>query len=336
MRRVRRRAALSVAAFALVAVSATLLLARVGQLDGVLHRLEHASTWLVALAVAFEALSFAGYVVLTRLVFSPAAPRISWRVSLDITLAGVVATRLLTAAGVGGIALTAWALRAAGLDGRSAAVRLAAFIAILYAVFFGALVLDGTGLGAGALRGAPVALALVAMAIGVIVIALALGALLVPSNLERRAGSAAQRGGRLARVASRAAPAPAVAREAIGLALGVVRGSPSALVAALAWWGFDIAVLWTTFEMFGAAPAAGTLVLCYFLGQVAQVVPVPGGIGPVEGGMIAAFAACGVPVALAVVAVLSYQAISTWLPVVPGAWGYVRLRRTVTAWRGAA
>jgi uncharacterized membrane protein YbhN (UPF0104 family) len=157
--------------------------------------------------------------------------------------------------------------------------------------------------------------------------------LLVPANVEIRAANAAQHGGRLARLASRAAPAPAVAREAIALALQVARSRASPLVAAVAWWGFDIAVLWTTFTIFGAPPAIGVLVLCYFLGQVAQVIPWPGGIGPVEGGMIAAFAACDVPVALAVVAVLSYQAVSTWLPVVPGAWAYVRLRQTVTEWR---
>ena len=63
------------------------------------------------------------------------------------------------------------------------------------------------------------------------------------------------------------------------------------------------------------------------------MLPVPGGFGTVEGGMVAAFDACDVPIALAVVAVVSYQAVSTWLPIVPGAWGYVRLRRTVTAWR---
>jgi uncharacterized membrane protein YbhN (UPF0104 family) len=325
--------ATAAAAFALVAASSTLLLARLGQLDRVLHRLEHASPELLALAVAFEALSFAGYVGLTRLVFSPATGRISWSVSLDITLAGVVATRLVTAAGVGGIALTSWALRAAGLDGRAAAVRLSAFLAVVYAIFFGALVLDGTALAAGVLHGAPLGLALAGAAVGGLAILLALSALLVPRNLEHRASRAAQRGGRLARLAGSAAAAPAVAREAIALAIGIVRGRPSALVAALAWWGFDIAVLWTTFEMFGAPPAAAILVLCYFLGQVAQVLPVPGGVGPVEGGMIAAFAACGVPVALAVVAVLSYQAVSTWLPVVPGAWGYVRLRRKVNGWR---
>jgi len=171
------------------------------------------------------------------------------------------------------------------------------------------------------------------VAIGALVIVLSLCALLIPANLEYRARSAAQDGGRLARLVSRAAPAPAVAREAIALALEIVRRRPSALAAAVAWWGFDIAVLWTTFKMFGAPPATAVLVLCYFLGQTAQVIPVPGGVGPVEGGMIAAFAACGVPVALAVVAVLAYQAVSTWLPVGPGAWAYVRLRRTVTEWR---
>jgi uncharacterized membrane protein YbhN (UPF0104 family) len=87
--------------------------------------------------------------------------------------------------------------------------------------------------------------------------------------------------------------------------------------------------------MFGTAPAVGILVLCYFLGQAAQVIPVPGGVGPVEGGMIAAFAACGVPVSQTLLAVLTYKAISTWLPVVPGALAYLQLRRTVAAWRAA-
>jgi uncharacterized membrane protein YbhN (UPF0104 family) len=254
-------------------------------------------------------------VVLTRLVFRPAAPRISWRESLQITLAGVVATRLLTAAGAGGIALTVWVLRAVGLNGRAAAERLAGFLVVLYSAFFGALLLDGALLAAGVLRGAPRGLALAAAALGGAVVAAALALLLIPRAVERSA--------------------PAVARGGVALALRVVRRSPSALPAALAWWAFDVAVLWTTFEMFGTPPGIPVLVLCYFLGQVAQVVPLPGGVGPVEGGMIAAFAACGVPVSLAILAVLSYQAISTWLPAVPGAWAYLRLRRTVAGWREA-
>jgi uncharacterized membrane protein YbhN (UPF0104 family) len=330
----RRSLALGVAVAVLVAAGTALLLARVGDLEAAGQRLEHADAGLVALAAGFEALSFAGYVVLLRIVCRPAAPRISWRASLQITLAGVVATRLVTAGGAGGIALTAWALRGAGLDGRTAAARLGAFLVLLYSVYFLALGLDGTGLATHALgRGAPTGLALTGAAAGALVVGLTLAALLMPGDIERRARRAAESGGRLERFGRWLAPAPAVTREAVALALGIARRRPAALLAALVWWGFDIAVLWSTFEMFGAPPAISVLVLCYFLGQIAQVIPVPGGVGVVEGGMIATFAACRVPVALALVAVLSYKAISTWLPVAPGALAYIQLRRTVAAWR---
>jgi uncharacterized membrane protein YbhN (UPF0104 family) len=248
----------------------------------------------------------------------------------------VVATRIVTAGGAGGIALTIWALRAAGLDGRSAAARLAAFLVVLYSVYFVALMLDGVGLAARILGGpVPTGLALAGAAVGALIVGLGLATLLMPRDLERRARRAGEPGGRLERFESHIATAPAVAREAVASALEIARRRPVAVAAALAWWGFDMAVLWSTFEMFGAPPAISVLVLGYFLGQVAQVVPVPGGVGPVEGGMIAAFVACGVPVALALVAVLAYKTISTWLPAVPGTIAYLQLRRTVAAWRAA-
>jgi uncharacterized membrane protein YbhN (UPF0104 family) len=336
-RRARRRRALVAGVFLLVAAGSVLLLARVGQLEQALRRLEHASPGLLGLAAVFEVLSFAGYVAVTRIVFEPVSARISWRASLEITLAGVVATRLVTAGGAGGIALTAWALRAAGLDARTVATRVAAFLVVVYSVFFGALALGGALLVTGTLgAGVPRALALVGAAIGMVVIGLGLALLLVPIDLEQRAGRWADGRGRLGRLLAAVAPAATTAREAVALALSIARRRPAAVAGALAWWGFDVVVLWSAFEMFGGPPPLGVLVLCYFLGHAAQVIPVPGGVGPVEGGMIASFAACGVPVALALVAVLAYQAISTWLPAAPGAWAYLRLRRTVAAWREAA
>jgi uncharacterized membrane protein YbhN (UPF0104 family) len=308
--------ALAVVVVGVLVASAVVLLARLGELESVAHRLRHASPGLIVLAVAFEALSFAAYVVLTRLVFRPAAPAIGWAASVQITLAGVVATRLLTAAGAGGIALTTWALRAAGLDTRTAAERLATFLVVLYSVFFGALLLAGIAFTAGALRGVPGVLAVTGATLGGVAAAAAAAALVLPDRVERLP--------------------LAVPRDAVTLAVRTVRGRPSAMVAACAWWAFDIGVLWATFRMFGGSPGAAVLVLCYFLGQVAQVIPVPGGIGPVEGAMVGAFAACGVPIALAVLAVISYQAISTWLPALPGAWAYLRLRRTVAGWRDAS
>jgi uncharacterized membrane protein YbhN (UPF0104 family) len=228
-------------------------------------------------------------------------------------------------------------LRGAGADRRTAARRVAAFLVVLYGAFFAALLADAGGLAAGFLPGrAPLWLTLTGVGVGGLVIGLSLATLLVPADLERRAAHAAAGGSRLRRLASRMAPVPAVAREAVALALRIVRKCPSALPAAVVWWAFDIAVLWSTFDMFGQPPTPAVLVLCYFLGKLFQVVPLPGGVGPVEGGMVAAFAACGIPVSLALLAVLSYQAISTWLPVAPGVWGYVRLRRRIAAWQAPA
>ena len=73
----------------------------------------------------------------------------------------------------------------------------------------------------------------------------------------------------------------------------------------------------------------------YYVGTLANTLPLPGGIGGVEGGMIGSFLAFGVNGSLAVLAVLAYRTISYWLPTVPGAIAYIRLRRHVTSWRAA-
>jgi hypothetical protein len=82
-----------------------------------------------------EILSYAGYVVLLRVVFS-GTPR--WRESFLITMAGVAATRLLATGGAGGIALISWALGRLGRTPRAVARGLVAFMAILGAVRHGA------------------------------------------------------------------------------------------------------------------------------------------------------------------------------------------------------
>ena len=61
-------------------------------------------------------------------------------------MAGLAATRLFASAGAGGIALTAWALRRSGMEPRIVACRMIAFMAVLYAVFMGSLVIGGLGL----------------------------------------------------------------------------------------------------------------------------------------------------------------------------------------------
>jgi uncharacterized protein (TIRG00374 family) len=73
--------------------------------------------------------------------------------------------------------------------------------------------------------------------------------------------------------------------------------------------------------------------MAYFVGMFGNLLPLPGGLGGVEGGMIGAFAAFGVDFHLAVLAVLSYRAISFWLPTPLGGVAYLQLRRTVARWR---
>lgn len=75
--------------------------------------------------------------------------------------------------------------------------------------------------------------------------------------------------------------------------------------------------------------------MAYFIGTLGNTLPLPGGIGGVDGAMIGAFTAF-VPVQLAVVAVLAYRGFAFWLPTLPGAVAYLQLRRTVSRWEGSA
>jgi hypothetical protein len=98
------------------------------------------------------------------------------------------------------------------------------------------------------------------------------------------------------------------------------------------WWAFDIAVLWACFRAFGAAPPIAVVVVAYFVGTLANTLPLPGGIGGVEGGIIGTLVAFGVDPALALIAVLAYRAFAFWLPIIPGAVAFFTLRRTVARW----
>ena len=67
--------------------------------------------------------------------------------------------------------------------------------------------------------------------------------------------------------------------------------------------------------------------------MLANLLPLPGGVGGVDGGMVGALIAFGVEPELALLAVLGYRGFVFWLPIVPGALAYVGLRRTVAAGR---
>jgi len=298
------------------------------------NRLQQGDVWWLVVAFILEALSFIGYVILFRGVFARDRARIDWRASYQITMAGLAATRLFAAAGAGGIALTAWALRRSGMEGRIVACRMIAFMVLLYAVYMGSLVIDGLGLYLGIWRGpAPFAITIVPAIFGAVVILLFLGVSLLPGDFDRLVARWTADTGQLGEVARRIAKAPAAAATGVRTALDLIRSRQPALLGAVAWWGFDIATLWACFHAFGASPDKGVIVMAYFVGWLGNTLPLPGGIGGVEGGLIGAFSAFGVNVETTVVAVLAYRAFSFWIPTVPGAVAYLQLRRTVSRWR---
>jgi uncharacterized membrane protein YbhN (UPF0104 family) len=299
------------------------------------NRLQHGNAWWLALGAVLEGLSFLGYVVLFRGVFVRGKSRIGWRASYEITMSGLAATRLFASAGAGGIALTAWALRRSGMEPRVVACRMVAFMAVLYAVFMGSLVIVGLGLYFRVFPGEnPFAITVVPAIFGAGVIAIFLVVSLLPGDFDRLVARSA-RGGRVGRLAGRVAAMPAAAASGVRTAIGLVRERDSSLLGGVAWWGFDIAVLWSCFHAFGGGPPTAVVVMCYFVGQLGNVLPLPGGIGGVDGAMIGAFTAFGVSAPLAVVSVLAYRAFAFWLPTLPGAVAYLQLRRTVQHWRSS-
>jgi uncharacterized membrane protein YbhN (UPF0104 family) len=284
--------------------------------------------WLV-LAAVLEIGSFAGYVILFRSVFSDEKRQISWGESYQITMAGVVATRLFAAAGAGGVALTAWALRRRGMGAATVARRMVEFLVVLYAVYMLALVLAGAGLAAGILSGpAPFGLTVPFAILGAVAIAVALATTLVPSDLADRF---ADRGRVVAWLATGAGTVAGGVRDAVRM----IRRDPVAALGAPIWWGLDIAVLWASFKAFGHAPPVGVIVMAYFVGTLGNLLPLPGGVGGVDGGIIAAFVGFGVGGGIALLAVLTHRVFAFWLPTIPGGIAYLQLRRTVGRWQGA-
>lgn len=330
-----RRAILQHVAITLVLVAVLVAFTHFENPEELWRRIEEANGWWLLAGIGFEVLSFVGYIALFRGLFVRGLPRMGWRASAEVTLAGVVATRLFATAGAGGIALTGWALNAAGMSPRETARGVAGFLALLYASYFGTLAVVSLLLLTGILGGAHPALAAFGVLIGGGVIALALTALLVPGDLEERARRVAAGQGRFAKLATRMSTVPAVLSEAVALAIERTRANPALFGWSLLWWIGDVAVLVVTFAAFGDVPALGVIVFAYFLGHVGNALPIPGGVGGTEGGMIGVFVACGVDLSLAVIATLTYQVISVWLPVVPGVAGFVSLRRRVRGWKAA-
>jgi uncharacterized protein (TIRG00374 family) len=291
--------------------------------------------WLVV-ALAFGLAMFVSYVALFRGVVGERV-KLTWGESYEITMAGLAATRLFSAGGAGGIVLTYWALRKACMPRKETAARMFAFLVVLYSVYMLTLLVNGVLLSAGVFSGpAPPGLTIVPAAIagGVMLVFLLMA--LVPGDLERRFSQASQekRWGRMAR---RIATVPATAAVGIREALVFVREPSRGAVAfagAIGFWAAQIAILWAAFHAFDAEVPLAVIVQGFFVGMFANLLPLPGGVGGVDAGMIGAFALFDLDLGGGTIfaVVLTYRLIAFWLPLVPGVIAFFQLRRTVQRW----
>jgi uncharacterized protein (TIRG00374 family) len=181
--------------------------------------------------------------------------------------------------------------------------------------------------------GGSVLITLVPAAIAAVMAASIIALALMPRDIEQRLGRFANRPGVVGWISNRLVKAPGALGSGVRTAGDLIRQRRLGVLGAVAYWGFDIAVLGVSFHAFGTVVPVAVLVVGYFLGTLGNLLPLPGGIGGVEGGMIGAFVAFGTPTRSAVVAVLAYRAISFWLPTLPGIAGYLALRSTVHRWR---
>ncbi|MGZ4239731.1 MAG: lysylphosphatidylglycerol synthase domain-containing protein [Solirubrobacteraceae bacterium] len=287
--------------------------------DALRRGLSVSPVWVIV-GVAFECISLAGYVALLALVAGRATARVGARESAQITFAGAAATRLLPTAGAGGAALALYALRRAGLKRATAARTLLVFMVLLYSVFLASIAISGAALALGLVHGhGPFALS--ALPAGGATAAIAL-ALVFATVVGGEAGEpAADR--------SRAANAARLVGGAVRDAIALVRSADRRLLGAIAYWIFDAAVLWAMLHAFGSPPSLPVVVLAYFVGQLANTLPLP---GAVSGGMAGVLIAFGSPTALALPAVLTYRTIAVWLPLPAGVAALPGIRATIARW----
>jgi uncharacterized membrane protein YbhN (UPF0104 family) len=329
-RALARRAALP-AALVVVAAGAVLLLGGPLRTFGdALRRATEADPIWAAGAAGFELLSFVGYIALLWLVGGRVSSRIGPRESMQLTLGGAAATRLLPTAGAGGAALTLWALRRSGLSTGRASRTLSAFVVLLYAVFLMAIAVTGTLLALEGEGSFAVTVVPAAGAVLVMVLALTFGALGPASDAGRvRTGVGVFGAGVRDAIRHVLSPDPRLLGAAVGDGFGFLRAVDPRLLGAVAWWGFDMAVLWSMLHAFGAPPAFAIVVLAYFVGQVANTIPIP---GSASGGLVGVLLVFGVAPDLAIASVLAYRAIAIWLPAPIGLAALGGLRHTIARW----
>jgi uncharacterized membrane protein YbhN (UPF0104 family) len=297
-----------VAGSVLLSASIGSLVLAVPPLRGVARQILQMHAGWVAAAIALEVASCLGFVVIFRLFFAAleaaAARELAW--------AEQGSGALLPGGGVGALAIGGWFLHRGGMSTRSIIDRSSALFFLTSAVNVAALVGGGALLAAQSANGLDDALHAGAPIGGGLAAA---GVVLAIPALVRRSPHRRW---------------PSWLRD---LSAGITRARQSLvrpswrLLGALGYLGFDIAALGATFAATGHPLPVAPLVLGYLIGYLANLIPIPGGFGVLEGGLAGTLIAYGAPPTQAAAAVVVYHAIAFWVPSLGGLAGYALLRR---------
>jgi uncharacterized membrane protein YbhN (UPF0104 family) len=300
--------------FALVVVLILIAVLTPG-LGDVRHLLTRAAPGWIALGVVFELLSCASYVLMFRPIF---CRTMGWRTSWEIAGSELAVGSIVPASGAAGVALGAWVLSRGGMPADKIARRSVAFLLIKSSVNFVAVAVLGVVMIFTTdqplwLTAGPAAIA--AAVIGLVIAVPRLG----PGG-EPRDGRV-----RRALSAARTALVDGTA-EAIELTR---QRDPLVLVGAIGYWAWDNAVLWATFHAVGASIPLTTVLMGYLIGQIGGLLPIPGGVGGIDGGLIGTLIVYGAPAAATTAAVLLYRVILFWIPLLTGAVAFASLRKAL-------
>jgi uncharacterized membrane protein YbhN (UPF0104 family) len=247
----------------------------------------------------------------------------SWRTSWEIAGSELAVGSIVPASGAAGVALGAWVLSRGGMPADRIARRSVAFLLIKSSVNFVAVAIIGALMAIG-LLGPDRSLWLTAVPAALAAAAIALVAA-VP-----RIGPGADPG-KDARKLARAVSATRKAlvggtAEAIAL---TKQHDPLVVIGAVGYWAWDNAVLWATFQAVGVSPPLTVILMGYLIGQLGGLLPIPGGVGGIDGGLFGTLVLFGAPAAATAAAVLLYRVILFWIPLLTGAVAFASLRKAL-------
>jgi uncharacterized membrane protein YbhN (UPF0104 family) len=316
-----RRALLRLGGLVAVVVVVVTLAPGLGELR---RRFAAAQPVWIVVGCVFEVLSVLSYVPAFRAVF---CTRMSWGTSYKIAVAEEGAGALFPLGGAGSLALGVWALRRGGMPADEIARKTVAFFLLTSAPSVAMLFVLGVGLSVGILPGGGGFLLTVVPAA---VAAGAIAATLGVHRLARRAEARVRRQGEGSRW-FRLAPALLAMSDGIEEARHQLRQpDPLLVVGLVGFLVFDQLAFWASFRAVGASPDVAVIWMAYLIGQLGNWIPVPGGIGGVELGLVGALVLYGLPAVTATAAVLLYRVIELWIPAVMGIAAFAQLRRLLS------